>query len=287
MLDFDSKLNIPHTLMCKREMYNELFILSAETRKDAKVENSTGLWISVIDLDTLSSEMEDSFVKKYTITYLDEDQNGSDLKRNSRPIDQKLTDIDNPHKIFININDTVLVIQSQIWIAIVPLVKDKLSLKPDFEFELQIIDKESVFSRYKFDNWIIESKFHPLSPYTLCILLNSNQFKMFDITDSLDIPFYYTCLRPNGGDPNKGLYRLISAQDTIVSFDFGNQCALSWQKLTCYFITKDGSIYYLTPLLPLNFGIEDGFIEKLAMNTKSSKALKYLTLIEAKKQKSK
>lgn len=55
----------------------------------------------------------------------------------------------------------------------------------------------------------------------------------------------------------------LRTSSTIVGFDFGTQSVLDWQKITCYFISSEGNIFYLTPLLPRKFSITNAFFGKL------------------------
>ena len=58
----------------------------------------------------------------------------------------------------------------------------------------------------------------------------------------------------------------LKTSSSIVGFDFGNQAFFSWSKITCYFLTKDGKIFYLTPCVPSKFAISSLFFQKLATN---------------------
>ena len=57
---------------------------------------------------------------------------------------------------------------------------------------------------------------------------------MFDITDSIDVPFVDVVLNASEADANqKKSWSLVSAKSTkLVSFDFGSKTVLGWQQLT-------------------------------------------------------
>ena len=251
---------------------------------------STGLCISVIDLDTLYSENEDIIINKYTIAYLSESKENEEEEKNENYSHKslesfknaKLTTIDNPHKIFLNSIENIMIIQSQKYIAIVPLNNSKIDSDQDFKFELQLVNQDEIFSDSI--NNIIEAKFHPLTPYTLCVLMSWNKFKMYELTQSLDESYYSAWLRPNDSSQSKQKLLSISDNKSIVGFDFGSQWALSWNKFTCYFMTADGWIYYLLPLFPIRFGIETGILEKLSQTTEDEEISNFLTLLVTKKQ---
>lgn len=111
---------------------------------------------------------------------------------------------------------------------------------------------------------------------------------MYDLSYSLDIPFFDINIRAAEQEKvgrEKNWSMPFSVGSKLTGFEFGSPTVLGWQKLTCYFITCNGYVYHLTPCLPLKFGIENAFFEKLyEKGIKNTTAIKYLTLLKTKKR---
>ena len=78
-----------------------------------------------------------------------------------------LAKISYPHKIYLNSRENVLVVQSMKWVGVI-ILDEELSLFDD-EFSpcLQLIGYDNVQRIEESTDVVVESKFHPLSPYAL------------------------------------------------------------------------------------------------------------------------
>lgn len=120
------------------------------------------------------------------------------------------------------------------------------------------------------------------------MLNDKNVFRMYDFNVSLDVCFKEFMIRAADQQAekyNKKWSLPFSSGSKLVGFEFGSQCVLGWQKITCYFLTQDGQVYHLTPCIPLKFGIETSFFDKLSeKGITSSRAINFITLINTRKR---
>lgn len=290
---YKAKDTIPNRLFCKRESRNELLILSF-TPDDNKVERSTGLTLTAIDLSQLNNPNEQEKLSNYycqiPIQYTDYSQSGGgdykldfSLCQEDYPL---LTNIDVPHKIFMNQRDNIMVIQSQHYVGIVTLGDELLCNIDDLQLNIQLIGCDEDPHKIDTEEYFFDVKFHPLTSYTLCILNDRNSFKMYDVLYSIDRAFFDYQINVSDSNSKKKEWNLVSSkQSKITGFEFGSQAMMGWQILTCYFITSTGSVYYLTPLLPLKFGLNHAFASKMYEKaTENSMVYDLLALIMTKKE---
>lgn len=173
---FEVKPRLANQLFCRREKSNELLMLAFD---DNPTKDSTGLRLISIDLETLTTkpdeeEKEAKGCSSFPITYFKDTQSGSNSFAKLASGSPLLTDIDVPHKIFLNSNrENVLTIMSTNWIGIIFLQDSPLCYEEGFNCELQLI-RSSDPEKIDKDEVFIDAKFHPLSPYTLCILNDRN-----------------------------------------------------------------------------------------------------------------
>jgi hypothetical protein len=265
------------------------------TPNDSKVKRSTGLTLTAIDLSQLNNPNEEAKSSKYycqtPIQYSDYSQSGGGSEHkldfsNCLEDSPLLTNIDVPHKIFMNQRDNILVIQSQHYVGIVPLFDELLCNIDDLQLNIQLLGCDENPQKIDTEEYFFDVKFHPLTSYTLCVLNDCNSFKMYDVNYSIDCPFFDYQINASDINLEKKDWNFASSkQSKITGFEFGTQATIGWQILTCYFITSTGSVYYLTPLLPLKFGLNHAFATKTYEKaTDNSMVYDLLSLIMTKKE---
>lgn len=110
---------------------------------------------------------------------------------------------------------------------------------------------------------------------------------MYDLTLELDNELMDIVLRTSARDTSEDKHWSVAYSSGIkfVSFEFGSQTVLSWQKITCYFLAQNGCVYYLTPCIPLKFGVETAFLKKMyERNFANAKAIDFMTKINTVKR---
>jgi hypothetical protein len=288
---FEAKEGFPNQLLCKKESTNELLVLSME---NSNIKSETGLCLTSIDLSCLTRNPEEDkrvYSSHLTIpvNFLNDSQSGGEeSKRGQRSKGDKLVQKDIPHKILLNRKENIIIVISTYWIGVISLVDTWLVHAPDFEWELELVGWRNGIRDIDKTEWILDVKYHPLSPYTICTLNDKNVFKMYDISYSIDIPFKELMLKATDLDTeaySKNWSLPFSAGNKLIWFEFGSQWVLGWQKITCYFLAQNGQVYHLTPLIPLKFGIENVFFDKLTeKDIIRNSIVDFLTLLATKKR---
>lgn len=142
-----------------------------------------------------------------------------------------------PTKIFMNQRENIMLIMGQHWVGVIALDNDVSLLSHQFKPELQVVGCRSDPKNIDITEYFLDVKFHPLSPYTLCLLNDRNNFRMFDLTSSIDNAFIDLTLSPSPSDGGHGEggknWGFPSMKNSkITGFDFGSRSALGWQMLT-------------------------------------------------------
>ncbi|CAI2387261.1 unnamed protein product [Moneuplotes crassus] len=291
---FLPNLNLSNQLFTIKSCSNELLVITQGNKNDKN--SKAGLFMTIIDLDVVQEgsqeeEKKGECYKTIEIQYLDNVQAGvGDLDYESSDKGFLLKDKYIPHKVILNQRENILTIISSHWVGVIAIPNDISLIEEEFIPELQLIGCKNNPRNIDTTEYFLDVKFHPLTPYTLCILNDRNNFKMYDLNYSLDNAFTDRTLSPAPSDSGLGEGRknwgLPSLKNSkITGFDFGSKSVLGWQILTCYFITASGEVYYLTPLLPLKFGIEKVFFDKLLeKGVKSNTAFELINHLNSVKQ---
>lgn len=103
-------------------------------------------------------------------------------------VDQDIKLKGSPTTIFLNVNENILIVQSQRWIGLILLEPDYAIIGNNTELELNLIGLGSYDVDSYFDDLILDAKFHPLSPFALCILKDPSMFQMYDFIETHDYP---------------------------------------------------------------------------------------------------
>jgi hypothetical protein len=165
-----------------------------------------------------------------------------------------------PHKLLVNAQEDTFVAHDQNMICVGHLrtgagnLPHPLAATPEAEaaeerrsseIQMQLVGIPYARNSHR---QILKVAFHPLSNWCLCVLTTEGSFQLYNLLMDLDKPE-----REFLATPKTGSQRRCNAP---ASFCFGSKEGGGWQSFAVYILMKDGSIYYLCPVVPSHLDMD-------------------------------
>ena len=112
------------------------------------------------------------------------------------------------------------------------------------------------------ENYVKQVEFHPLNPYYVCLLNNTNSFTIYNTLQSIQDPqFSKLFFQKKLKKAKEGLSR--SSRYIFNSFRFGANIDFGWDRFSIYFMSISGNIYILHPLLLATFMLDQHVLQNM------------------------